>query len=111
MEVQGPAFAALDEPERVGALAEALAGYFGVELPGCTHHRFTPQGVSCVRSGGAGFLVIHTWPEWGLATMDVWMDAERLESRREGLAPWLGETWQCRLLEARLARHGPEGAR
>ena len=111
MEVHAPAFRALDEPAQVGALAQALAGYFGVELPVFTHHRFVPQGVSCVRSGGAGSIAIHTWPEWGIATVDVWMDASRLEGGREGLAHWLRETRQCQLLEARLARLGPEHSR
>lgn len=111
MEVHGPAFHALDEPAQVGALAQAIAGYFGAELPGFTHHRFVPQGVSCVRSGSAGSIAIHTWPEWGLATVDVWMDAERLEAGREGLDGWLRQTRQFRVVEARLVRHGPESPR
>jgi S-adenosylmethionine/arginine decarboxylase-like enzyme len=111
MEVHGPAFHALDEPVQVGALAQAIAGYFGAELPGFAHHRFVPQGVSCVRSGSAGSIAIHTWPEHGLATVDVWMDAERLEQGRPGLEHWLREARGCRLVEARLRRHGPEDAR
>lgn len=107
MEVHGPAFPALDEPEQVGSLAQALAGYFGAELPGSTLHRFSPQGVSCVRFGAPGSIAIHTWPERGLATVDVWMDAERLERGLEGLGSWLSETRRFQLVEARIRRHGP----
>ncbi|XXF78661.1 S-adenosylmethionine decarboxylase [Myxococcaceae bacterium GXIMD 01537] len=111
MEVRGPDFHALNEPTQVGALAQAIARYFGAELPDVTHHHFTPQGVSCVRSGGAGAIAIHTWPEWSLATVDVWMEAGRLEAGHEGLGRWLREERRCELLQARLCRHGPEAAR
>ena len=35
-------------------------------------HSFTPHGLSLARLGPRGSVVVHTWPEHRLATVDAW---------------------------------------
>lgn len=56
------------------------------------HHAFEPQGVTAVVVLAESHVSIHTWPEWGGATLDAYTcgtaDPERLiELVIEGLAP------------------------
>jgi hypothetical protein len=38
-------------------------------------HHFTPHGLSLGGLGPHGSVVVHTWPEHRLATVDAWGDA------------------------------------
>lgn len=56
------------------------------------HHAFAPQGVTAVVVLAESHVSIHTWPEWGGATLDAYTcgpaNAERLvDLIVEGLAP------------------------
>ena len=37
-------------------------------------HQFEPVGTSWVRFSEAGRVALHTWPEKGLVSVDVWCD-------------------------------------
>jgi S-adenosylmethionine decarboxylase len=44
-------------------------------------HQFEPRGASVVALGATLRLVVHTWPERGIATLDLWtssLPAERI---------------------------------
>ncbi len=49
------------------ALVEALVPE-GAPL----EHAFVPYGLSVGRLGPRGSVMVHTWPEHGLATVDAW---------------------------------------
>ena len=76
-------------------LEELLVG--AAEAVGATvlsrhHHSFQPQGVTAVVVLAESHVSIHTWPEWGGATLDAYTcgaaDPERLiDLVIEGLAP------------------------
>ena len=98
---------------RVSALARGVGRAVGVRLPGAERHSFTPHGESCCRFGGAGRVVVHTWPERHIATIDVWASQERLEARRAALIRWLSERYRLRVVSTRLHAHpfpSPAGA-
>lgn len=73
-------FACFDVPEDVD-----LDAVFAVLGTGTAmlQHRFTPHGESCSRAGQGRVVVVHTWPEHGVATVDVYGDAVDLAVLRE----------------------------
>lgn len=73
------------------------------------HHSFNPQGVTAVIVLAESHVSIHTWPEWGGATLDAYTcgpaDPERLvDLIVEGLAP----TNVRRATVPRLVPGGPD---
>ncbi|MFN7133319.1 MAG: S-adenosylmethionine decarboxylase [Myxococcales bacterium] len=71
LEAPSPAHAGF-APDRLlqevrGALADA-----GLLAPGEHAHRFEPQGFSFLGFGPEVRLALHTWPEHGLATLDLY---------------------------------------
>ena len=76
-----------DEALLVGAAEEV-----GATVLSRHHHSFQPQGVTAVVVLAESHVSIHTWPEWGGATLDAYTcgaaDPERLiDLVIEGLAP------------------------
>jgi hypothetical protein len=61
---------ALDDGARLG---DALRAVHGVEGGAATwlENRYALRGVSLVGSGSRFRLVVHTWPEHGMATLDL----------------------------------------
>jgi hypothetical protein len=51
-----------------------------------SRHRFTPQGVSLIGHGPRIRAAVHTWPELGVATFDVWSDVADIVTALEGVA-------------------------
>ena len=94
--------AALANPTRIGALGAGIGARLGIDLPSIGMHRFSPRGVSCFRHGPAGRVAIHTWPEDGCATIDVWTSLERLEPACEGLLAWLGRDQGLQVVAHRI---------
>jgi len=92
----------------VEALAEALADFFNVSLPGRLEHRYSPQGLSFVRHGAKGRLALHTWPELNVATLDFWAPQDILLDRVETLSDWFAKRGRHRVVSARLHPH-PRG--
>lgn len=80
LEVDASGDATLADLDAVDRLAARLLDHLGLRLPERLCHRFTPIGVTLVRFGGQGCLVIHTWPEHQLATVDLSCQLACLES-------------------------------
>ena len=49
----------------------AAAGEVGATVLGEAFHQFSPQGVTGVVIIAESHLVIHTWPEYGYAAVDI----------------------------------------
>lgn len=79
----------------VNLLKEALvtaASECGATVLGESFHQFSPQGVSGVVVIAESHLVIHTWPEYGYAAVDIFTcgDAVKPEKAAELLVEKLG---------------------
>lgn len=53
-------------------LRRAFERAFGGEAVRWSHHEFSPQGVSMTGTAETIRIVVHTWPESGTSTIDVW---------------------------------------
>ena len=52
---------------------ELAAGLSRLVADGCDHvHRWPGGGISWVRVGVCGVAVLHTWPEHGVASLDLY---------------------------------------
>ena len=56
-----------------GQLEEALSA-LGMPTGQDVVHQFEPTGTSWVRFSEAGRVALHTWPEEGLVSVDVWSE-------------------------------------
>ena len=93
-------------PEHLRASIEEVCAIVGLQLAQLLEHRFQPQGVSLVLLGPQLRLALHTWPERGLATLDVLApQAELLGLVVEGVAQRLG----CAAHELRTFTRQGEG--
>ena len=82
-----------EDPEYLRASIEEVCAIVGLQLTQVLEHRFQPQGVSLLLLGPQLRLALHTWPERGLATLDVLgPEAELLGLVVEGVAQRLGCT-------------------
>lgn len=54
-----------------GQLEEALVA-LGMSEGQDVVHQFEPKGTSWVRFSASGRVVLHTWPEKGVVSVDVW---------------------------------------
>lgn len=88
-----------DEIGLVAAAVEA-AERAGATVLATHHHRFEPHGVSAICVLAESHLSIHTWPEIGTATIDVYTCGRTADPRRA-----------CDLLEQRLGATYVERAR
>ena len=102
MEVEADAHETFATPDKIEALAEGVATFLGIPMPGQDAHLFEPFGVSLVRFGVKGRLAIHTWPERRVITLDVWAPASVLEARARELLDWVSSSQSAKILAARL---------
>ena len=108
-----------EAPEMVeaGALRTLCLGATrdaGLTAVGEKFHQFNPQGVTGMVLLAESHLAIHTWPESGFVSVDVYVcnftadNATRaqhlFDALRSGLRP-------ARVREQRIARGGPEPVR
>ena len=56
-----------------GQLEEAMKA-LGMPTGQDVVHQFEPSGTSWVRFSEAGRVALHTWPEKGLVSVDVWSE-------------------------------------
>lgn len=82
----------LDDSVGLEALLVRAAEAVGATVLSRHHHAFKPQGATAVVVLAESHVSIHTWPEWGGATLDAYTcgaaDPERLiDLVIEGLAP------------------------
>ncbi len=91
-----------DEPYLRHHVREA-ARAAGATVLGIHSHRFAPMGISVVAVLAQSHLAIHTWPEYEICSMDLYLCGESLTPRlaREHLARALGAE---RFEEAELPR-------
>jgi len=91
-----------DEPYLRHHVREA-ARAAGATVLGIHSHRFAPMGISVVAVLAQSHLAIHTWPEYAVCSMDLYLCGESLTPRlaREHLARALGAE---RFEEAELPR-------
>jgi S-adenosylmethionine decarboxylase len=93
-------------PEVLRAALERTCAQLGHALTGQVLHRFEPQGLSLVLFGPRLRLVLHTWPERDVATLDVLCGGEA-EALVEAVRAVLGALVRERHRHARAAAGGP----
>lgn len=88
-------------PETVeGAVAVAFEETKTPRLSALSH-RFEPQGFSVMVSGPAARVLLHTWPERGVATLDLHASGEAAAlALMKALTRTLG--WTCTDLDLRV---------
>ncbi len=68
--------AEFDVPEKVDF--ETVFRLLDADESAELYHQFSPYGESWARFGRQRRMVVHTWPEHGIATVDVY-DSERVD--------------------------------
>ena len=91
-DISGSTSPLLDDSVGLEALLVRAAEAVGATVLSRHHHAFKPQGATAVVVLAESHVSIHTWPEWGGATLDAYTcgaaDPERLiDLVIEGLAP------------------------
>jgi S-adenosylmethionine decarboxylase len=61
----------LDDPERLRPLLEAAVRAAKATVIKTELHQFSPQGVSGVVILAESHLAVHTWPEYGFASVEI----------------------------------------
>lgn len=89
-------------PEAIEALADVILRFLDVVLPASEAHRFQSFGSSLVRFGADGRLAIHSWPERGVVTVDVWAASWCLVARARALLDRVRATTAAEIRGARL---------
>lgn len=82
----------LSDLQRVRKIMVDAALEAGAEVREAVFHQFSPQGVSGVVVISESHLAVHTWPEYGYASIDVFTCGERVD-------PWDA----CRYVAAAFA--------
>ncbi|MFN7954690.1 MAG: adenosylmethionine decarboxylase [bacterium] len=72
VEYSGCDHATLKEVPRIQALMEEAARVSGATIVQTCFHQFNPYGVSGVVVIAESHLAIHTWPEHGYASVDIY---------------------------------------
>jgi S-adenosylmethionine decarboxylase len=70
----------LSNREALAAAMRDAAISCGATIVGEVFHRFTPEGVSGVLLIAESHLSVHTWPERGVATLDVYTCGEEFDA-------------------------------
>lgn len=71
IEMLGCPFRILDDQSVISAALIDTAKALGATILGSQFHKFAPQGVSGYILIAESHLSIHTWPEFGYATIDI----------------------------------------
>ena len=73
----------LDSEPDIRSLMLEAATRSGATVVGDIFHHFSPQGVTGVVVVAESHLAIHTWPEFGYASVDIFTCGTRVD-------PWIG---------------------
>ncbi len=84
----------LDDEEAIRDLMLEAASRTGATIVGSIFHRFSPQGVTGVVVIAESHLAIHTWPEFGYASVDLFTCGRRVD-------PWIGFEYLKERLQSR----------
>lgn len=72
----------LDDAESLVALAKEAASAMGATVVAAHSHQYEPYGVSVVLMLAESHLSLHTWPEHGTASLDVYVCGEDNDPHR-----------------------------
>lgn len=95
-------------------LCVSAATATGLTVVGETFHQFEPQGVTGTVLLAESHLAIHTWPEAGFATVDVFVcnfQADNSAKARQLLDVLRGAFRPGRVDERAVRRSGPDAVR
>jgi spermidine synthase len=101
----------LDDVSAVEKIMSDAALFVGATIIGKMFHHFSPYGVSGVVVIQESHLAIHTWPEWGFASIDVFTCGEEIDPwnaylfLKEHLQAVHGSAMEMRRGETRLLTH------
>lgn len=93
--------AALDD---AGYLARVLQAWGG-QVTRDGGHVYEPQGVSRVLVADNARLLLHTWPEHGSASLDIW--SWGLAGNLQAFADYVGRELQAQAAETRAVDRRP----
>lgn len=93
VEYSGCDRATLEEVPRIQALMEEAARVSGATIVQTCFHQFNPYGVSGVVVISESHLAIHTWPEHGYASVDIYTCGDTVD-------PWKAHEFLQRELGA-----------
>ena len=99
----------IDNEIAVERCATEIAKLLDATIIKLMSHKFTPQGLTCVAIISTSHIVIHTWPERGLVTVDVFSCAPN--TGLEGLGPMLAIVFRGHSTSVRLVERGREEER
>lgn len=66
----------LDDAIGLQAIVRRAVIAAGLGMSEWLTHAFEPQGVSLLAFGPQGRLALHTWPELGVVTIDLWTETK-----------------------------------
>ena len=84
----------LDSESAIRELMLEAASRTGATVVGDIFHHFSPQGVTGVVVIAESHLAIHTWPEFGYASVDLFTCGTRVD-------PWIGFEYIKEKLQSR----------
>src|SRR5579859_70805 len=68
----------IDDLKKVEAVVNALVDHLDGKIIQILTHRFVPQGISCLALISASHIAIHTWPENGFASIDIFSCSSKI---------------------------------
>lgn len=71
LEAAGCPFDIINDLELIETLLSEIADIIRTEIFKQISHQFHPQGITAMVIVGASHLSVHTWPEYGFATVDL----------------------------------------
>lgn len=83
----------LNHVGRIKELMNEAARICGASILGSVFHRFNPHGVSGVVVIAESHMAIHTWPEYGLAAVDLFTCGK-------GADPWQAQKFLAKGFDA-----------
>lgn len=81
-ELTGCDAAVLDDLDRLQEIFNAAAGVAGATIVNTTSHRFAPHGVSVVVVISESHISVHTWPEYGYASVDFYTCGDAVQPHK-----------------------------
>lgn len=108
LDLHGVDAALLDDVDTVADLLAAAATAGGATVVDRCLHRFSPQGVSGVVVLAESHVAIHTWPEHGVAAVDVFTcgEPEIAQAVADQVCAALGPS-ACRITRVERLPPGP----
>jgi len=104
IDFHGCPFDSLDNSELIRSSMLEAAAHIGATIVTDVFHRFAPQGVSGVVVIAESHLAIHTWPEYGIASIDLFSCTDRIADA--ALAPFLARRFKAERWEHSEHRRG-----